>query len=88
MYSLFISNSIATRLCPVLYTLCYLGEYFYFENLKDRYFRLTNILRFPVSPAGFVEFNLCAITPENSVFYLAAALTLIYVRNCTKSYLL
>lgn len=70
---------IYTITVSVLYwSLCCLGKYFYFENLKNRYFMLTNILPFPVSPAGYFEFNLCAITLENSVFY-AAVLTLIYV---------
>lgn len=57
---------IYTITVSVLYwSLCCLGKYFYFENLKNRYFMLTNILPFPVSPAGYFEFNLCAITLEN-----------------------
>lgn len=64
-YNLLNICTIATLLCS------------YFENLWDSYLTLTDILPFPVSPAGFAELNFlcnnCAV-PH---------LTLIYLTTCT-----
>lgn len=47
-------------------SLCCRGKYFYSENLKLFYADKP----FPVSPAGYSELNLCAITDTAALIYV------------------